>query len=116
MFLPELARVYFVLGETDMRKGINGLSMLVASHEELDVLDGSLFVFCSRNRKTIKALYWDRNGFVLFQKKLEKEVFLWPKKPESILEMSLKELRWLLDGLNPVSTQGHKKLKYTSIT
>jgi len=116
MFLSDPARVFFVLGATDMRKGINGLSMLAASHEGLDVLDGSLFVFCSKNKKTIKVLYWERNGFALYQKKLEKEAFLWPKASQHIFEMSLKELRWLLDGLNPVSTHGYKKLKYTSIT
>lgn len=115
MIFPDLVRVFFVLGATDMRKGINGLSMIAASHDGLDVLDGSLFVFCSKNRKTIKALYWERNGFVLYQKKLEKHIFLWPKSSQCILEMSMTELRWLLDGLNPVSIRGYEKLKYSSI-
>lgn len=116
MFFHDFARVFFVLGATDMRKGINGLSMLAASYKGVNVLDGSLFVFCSKNRKMIKALYWERNGFSLYQKKLENDVFLWPVSTKHIFKMSLKELRWLLDGLDPVSLHGYRKIMYTSIT
>jgi len=65
-------RVYLAVGATDMRKQINSLTILVEQHMHLDPLSGSVFVFCNRRRSTVKALYWDRNGFCLWQKRLEK--------------------------------------------
>lgn len=53
---------------TDMRKSINGLSILVADQLELDPLSGHLFAFCNRRRDITKILYWDRNGFCLLSK------------------------------------------------
>lgn len=57
-------QVFIVLGATDMRKTVNGLSILVADHLDLDVFTGNLFVFCNWARTIIKVLYWERNGFV----------------------------------------------------
>ncbi|RZB29715.1 MAG: transposase [Desulfobacteraceae bacterium Eth-SRB1] len=54
-------RVYLALGNTDMRKAINGLSILVQESMELDPFSGHLFVFCNRRRNILKILYWDRN-------------------------------------------------------
>ena len=71
-------KVFLAPGATDLRKSINGLSVLAASGLELDVLSGSLFVFCNRKRDLIKIVYWDRNGFCLWMKRLEKETFQWP--------------------------------------
>jgi transposase len=78
MLMPLSTRVYLVLGNTDMRKAINGLSILVESHLQLDPFSGHLFVFCNRRRNILKILYWDRNGFCLWQKRLEKHDFKWP--------------------------------------
>lgn len=58
--------VYIAPGATDMRKAINGLSILVADQLDLDPLSGHLFGFCNRKRDIVKILYWDRNGFCLF--------------------------------------------------
>ena len=69
------AKVFLVLGTTDMRKAINGLSLLVAEHLEMDVFSGHLFAFCNRDRSIIKILYWDNNGFCLWQKRLERHRF-----------------------------------------
>ena len=63
-YLPGL-RVYLAVGVTDMRKSINGLSILVQDQLDLDPLSGHLFVFCNRRRDMVKVLYWDRNGLVL---------------------------------------------------
>ena len=62
---PAAAKVFLVLGATDMRKAIDGLSIMVADVLKLDPLGGAYFVFCNRSRSIIKALYWDRNGFCL---------------------------------------------------
>jgi len=109
--LPD-TRVYLVLGATDMRKAIDGLSILVADHLELDVFAGNLFVFCNRGRTIIKVLYWDRNGFCLWQKRLEKHRFAWPISRQEVLEMDQRELRWLLEGLDPAQVRGHPSLSY----
>ena len=71
MFSPaHPMRVYIATGTTDMRKSINGLSILVADQLELDPLSGHIFAFCNRKRDIIKILYWDRNGFCLWQNHL----------------------------------------------
>ena len=59
--LEEQARVWLVLGKTDMRKSINGLSDLVANELKLDAMSGQYFVFCGRHRNTLKILYWLRH-------------------------------------------------------
>ena len=92
MFLDSSTPVFFVLGATDMRKGIDSLSMIVAAHDKNPV-DGSLYVFCSKNRKAIKVLYWDKNGFALYQKRLESEKYLWPDHSCDTIEISLTQLR-----------------------
>jgi transposase len=109
------SRVFIVLGATDMRKAINGLSILVADHLEKDVFSGSLFVFCNRSRTIIKILYWDRNGFCLWQKRLEKHRFAWPESREDVLKMDRRRLRWLLDGLDLSQVSGHPSLKYKNV-
>lgn len=73
MFTPSAGiRVYLALGNTDMRKAINGLSVLVEGNLSLNPFSGHLFVFTNRRRNILKILYWDRNGFCLWQKRLEK--------------------------------------------
>ena len=114
MFIDSSTKVFFVLGVTDMRKGIDSLSLIVSSHNK-NTIDGSLYVFCSRNRKMIKVLFWDKNGFALYQKRLESDKFIWPNDCRETIEISISQLRWLLDGLNPLTTRGHKKISYESI-
>jgi transposase len=58
-----------------MRKAINGLTMLVVNQFQDNPQSGDLFLFCNRNRNKVKGLYWDKNGFVLFYKRLEKDKF-----------------------------------------
>ena len=99
MFLPGQAKVYIVLGATDMRKAINGLASEVSSQLEMDPYSGALFVFCNRGRDILKVLYWDRNGFCLWNKRLEKGRFRWPKTAGEVLQIGSRELSWLLSGL-----------------
>jgi transposase len=104
-------QVYLALGPTDMRKSINTLSILVEQAMALDVFSGDLFVFCNRARTMVKILYWQANGFCLWQKRLEKDRFLWPKTPKEIMRIDHQQLRWLLAGLDFQSA--HKALKYS---
>ena len=112
---PTAAKVYLVLGATDMRKAINGLSLMVADALELDPLCGAYFVFCNRNRSIIKVLYWDRNGFCLWQKRLERERFRWPQSREQVLNISGRELAWLLEGLDLQQVRGHREASFQAV-
>ena len=106
-------RVFLHLGVTDMRKSINTLSILVQEGMEMDPFSKSLYVFCNRRREIIKILYWDNNGFCLWQKRLEKEKFKWPEKEGDSFEIEHQQLTWLLSGLD--LTSAHKKLSYSSV-
>lgn len=113
--LPQPIKVFLVTGATDMRKSINGLSLLVAEQLQLDPLSGHLFAFCNRNRDIIKILYWDRNGFCLWHKRLEKDRFKWPKNGQDSLVMTTRELHWLLDGLSLNQADAYQQLPYSAV-
>ena len=108
-------RVYIATGNTDMRKAINGLSILVESRMELDPFSGNMFIFSNKRRNMIKVLYWEHNGFCLWQKRLERERFRWPQRGEEVMRISPRELRWLLDGLEVVQGSAHRPLQYSSV-
>jgi transposase len=115
MLIPTNMKFHLVLGSTDMRKQINSLTIVVAQHIKEDVFAGHAYVFCNRRRNCIKVLYWDRNGFCLWQKRLEKERFRWPESVEQVMEMDARTLRWMLDGLDPIATRGHRTLEFSRI-
>ena len=108
-------KVYLAPGATDLRKSINGLSVQAASELELDVLSGNLFVFCNRKRDLIKILYWDRNGFCLWMKRLERHKFQWPADFGKPVSIDRRSLNWLLDGLNPAQLDAHQTLNYKTV-
>lgn len=108
-------KVYLAMGITDMRKSINGLSILVADQLDLDLFSGHLFAFCNRQRTIVKILYWDRNGFCLWHKRLERDRFQWPESPEDVLDISNRELNWLIDGLSIHQEKAHKQASYSTV-
>ena len=112
---PAQARVYLALGHTDMRKAINGLSILVQESMDLDPFSGNLFAFCNRKRNILKILYWDRNGFCLWSKRLEKHFFRWPESNEEVMKIGQRELMWLLDGLEIKQQKAHDRLSYSVV-
>jgi transposase len=105
--------VYLAMGSTDMRKAINGLSILVEQAMDLNPFSGDLFVFCNRQRTIIKILYWDHNGFALWLKRLEKHHFKWPQSARDVITIEAKQLSWLLAGLD--FTSAHQQLHYCSV-
>ncbi len=115
MFLPLQTKVYLAVGSTDMRKSINGLSIMVEDYLDMDPFCGHLFAFCNRRRNIIKILYWDRNGFCLWHKRLEKHSFKWPVFPEDVMEIDQRELSWLIEGLDPGEIRAHEKLSYATL-
>jgi len=116
MFFPGLSdQVYIATGVTDMRKSINGLSIMVAEQLTLNPLSGHLFCFCNRKRDIVKILYWDRNGFCLWHKRLEKDRFHWPENQADVIGIQGRELSWLLDGLYFDQPTAHAPLCYASV-
>ena len=113
--LPDDIKVYLAIGSTDMRKSIDGLSILVSEHLELDPFSKHLFTFCNRNRNIVKILYWDRNGFCLWHKRLEKDRFQWPVSKQETMAITIRELSWLIEGLDLQQKKAHKPLKYSDV-
>jgi transposase len=116
MIVPaEHTRVYLAAGATDMRKQIDALAALVQDVLEQDPFSNCLFVFCNRRRDKLKILYWQHNGFWLWYRRLERERFGWPRGEEdsACVEVSSRELRWLLDGLDIRHVQGHRKVRFS---
>ena len=91
------ARIFLRRGATDMRKGFDGLSGLVREDFGREPSDGSLFVFVSRRRDILKALYWDRDGFALWSKRLERGRFAVSQNGSA--EIGRTELTLLLEGV-----------------
>jgi transposase len=101
-------QVYLATGFTDMRKSINGLSLIVSEQFGYDPFSGSVFVFCNRSRDKLKILYWEYNGFWLYYRRLDKGKFQWPTElNEQTVSLTLRELHWLLDGLPYQQVQAH---------
>ena len=114
-FLPSGLKVYLALGHTDMRKSVNGLSIIISDYLEADLFNGDLFVFCNRKKNILKILYWDRTGFCMFYKRLEKEKFQWPIQEGEKIEVSSRQLQWLLEGLELSQKRAHEPLNYQLI-
>ncbi|MCZ6714748.1 MAG: IS66 family insertion sequence element accessory protein TnpB [Deltaproteobacteria bacterium] len=108
--------VYLCRDIVDLRKSINGLSILVEQALGLDPFAEKLFVFCNRKRDKVKILYWERSGFVLWYKRLEKHRFPWPDEcSDAVVSMTGRELNWLLDGIDWFRLKPHASLCYESV-
>jgi transposase len=101
--LPASVRVYLCLTACDMRKSFDGLHALVREHLELDAFAGHLFVFASRRRDRVKILYWDRDGFAMWSKRLEEGTYAVPfgdSAAQRQREITAQELGALLSGID----------------
>lgn len=95
-------QVFVAPGVTDMRKSFDTLAALAKDVVGGDPMSGHLFAFCNRKRDRMKVLYWDRSGYCLLAKRLERGKFAWPKtsREETSVEMTSQELMSLLGGLD----------------
>jgi transposase len=98
--LPAGVRVYLACGVTDLRKGFDGLAMLVQQQLREDPFAGHVFVFRGRRGDLIKALYWDTQGLCLFAKRLESGRFTWPRSSEGVAYLTAAQLGLLLEGID----------------
>lgn len=93
---------YFVyVGPVDFRNSYDGLHGLVQNHVGQSGLDGSVYIFFNRRRTQVKMLVWDRNGFVLYGKRLERGAFerLAPDSSSAAQSISWRDLQLLLEGV-----------------
>ena len=100
--LQSISKVYIAYGTTDFRKQIDSLCIEVKSKFHLNPYEKAAFIFCNKKRNSIKVLCYDKNGFILAQKKLldtEKMKFQWPKNSTEMKNITREQLRWLLSGL-----------------
>jgi transposase len=106
--------IYLHRDPVDFRKSINGLTAVVQESMELDVFSKSLFVFGNRNRTKVKILFWDKTGFCLLYKRLEKDKFKWPRNGEFVLHLSSEQFDWLLRGLDISKLTPHTEKYFIS--
>jgi len=118
MLRPDNALQVFLYADVvDMRKSIDGLAAIVEQELELNPMMNAVFVFCNRGRDKIKLLHWERNGFVLWYKRLEKQRFKWLAETSSdCIELDGYQLNLLLDGLDIFNNQPHKSLHFESVS
>jgi len=98
--IPTPPRVLLARDPIDLRKGIAGLAAICEVHLGEAPLDGTLFVFSSRDRRGIKMLVWTHGGFMLLYKRLESGRFRWPKLDGDRGTLSPAELAALLEGID----------------
>jgi transposase len=99
MGFPVSVRVLLFRGHADMRKGLDGLRALVVESKE-DPYSGDLYVFLARRHDHVKILWWDRGGFVVWHKRLERGCFRPPRAEEDTLVLDAPSLVMLLDGID----------------
>jgi transposase len=111
--LPASVRVYLCLSPCDMRKSFDSLHALVREQLQLDAFAGHLFVFVSRRRDRLKILYWDRDGFALWSKRLEEGTYAvpWADGGELRREITAQELGALLSGIDLSQAERRKRYR-----
>ena len=109
----DVPEVFLYRDFVDFRKSINGLALIVEQQMVISPLTGSVFVFCNKGRDKLKVLYWDKTGFALWYKRLEKDKFKWPQKLSTAsLTLTEQQLHWLFDGFDVL---GHQAVCYESV-
>ena len=100
--LPPSVRIYLASATVDMRNGIDGLRAMVTQVLKQSPDDGHLFVFIGKSRDRVKILFWDKNGYVVYMKRLERGRFQQPAvdSRRSRIEMEAAQLAMLLDGID----------------
>lgn len=110
-----VSKIFLITGRTDMRKSFDGLMAIIRNIYQLDPYANAVYLFCGRDSRKIKALYFDKTGFVLMQKRLDGiGRFQWPRNASEARLLSRQEFRWLMEGLSidqpkAIRVSGRKK-------
>ena len=101
--VPKIKRVIIACGMVDLRKGIDGLSMIVGDKYKCNPFEkGTLFLFCGRRSDRIKGLLWMGDGFLLLYKRFEAGSLTWPRTTTEATELTEEQFNYLMLGLNPL--------------
>lgn len=113
---PRNCPIYLHRDPVDFRKAINGLAVIVSEQMRLSPYEPALFVFSNKRRSQLKVLYWDHTGFALWQKRLERDKFKWPRRDRlSTVAITHEQWSWLLRGLDITQFKPHKRLRFTGV-
>ena len=109
-----IARVYLHRASVDMRKQIDGLVLLAKEVVQQDLMSGALFGFINARRNKLQLLVWERNGFIIWYKRLERDKFHWPRRAdEAVVTLTGEQLNWLLDGYDVWRMKPHEVLRFS---
>lgn len=98
-----IRRVVLACGTVDLRKGIDGLAMIIGDKYKQNPFEkGTLFLFCGQRSDRIKGLLWQGTGFLLLYKRLEDGRFSWPRTTQEAAELTEEQFNYLMPGLNPL--------------
>ena len=93
-------QVYIVCGYTDLRFGLDSLASNIEKKMGCKpYVPDTLYLFCGRKTDRIKGLVWEKDGFLLLYKRLEKGNFMWPRNESDVRALTSQQFRWLMEGL-----------------
>ena len=98
--LPAGGRIYLACGHTDMRRGFDGLAVMVQEVLTHDPHSGALFAFRGKRGDLLKLLWWDGQGLCLFAKRLERGRFVWPMASTGTVSLTKAQLAMLMEGID----------------
>ena len=98
--LPPTTRIYLACGATDMRKGFDGLAVLVQQVLEKSPHSGALFAFRGKRGDLVKLLWYDGQGLCLYAKRLDRGRFVWPNAQDGVVSLTPAQLSMLLEGID----------------
>lgn len=102
--VAKIRRVVLACGTVDLRKGIDGLSMIIGdTYHQNPFEKGTLFLFCGRRTDRIKGLLWMGDGFLLLYKRFEAGSLSWPRNTQEAADLTEEEFHYLMLGLNPLN-------------
>ena len=108
--LPSAVGIYLCREPTDMRRSFDGLAIMVQCIIKQNPLSGHVFVFRNKRGNMLKLLYWDRDGYAIWYKRLEKGTFSWPDHVSENAVIDYRELTMMLEGITVSS--GRKKKRF----
>jgi transposase len=104
--------IHIAIGATDLRKNVDGLTIMIKQSFNLDPFSNSLFLFCNRARNRIKGIIWDKTGFIMIYKRLDGAGarFQWPTDETQVRGITSRQLTLLLDGFSVDPPKGFSEV------
>jgi len=112
-FNYEETKIYVRPGSTDLRKGVSGLLAVIENEMQLNSLTDSVFLFCNKSHKLLKLVFWDKTGFWLAQKRLERNTWPWPDNAQNARQITSEQIEMLLAGID--FWRAHEEIDFSSV-